>query len=204
MTTPIPSYGTPGITPDVAPIESLDSEALLTFGADMTARFDAQILASMNEMQAGLATTDELALARAYLQQLATELSAEDSDEHEMHELSSDQLERLEELGLLDELGIDPATPDAPLSVLQQAGASILGPASRQGAETPSVSISTAMIDRAEAQLELRQTQVNSAQEQRLLVLQETMRQRSQLTQLLSNILRERGETMSHVVRNIA
>lgn len=175
--------GAPASLAAAEPLAHMSSEGLLEFGSEMTARFDEQILSSMHEMRAGLDETDVLSSNRQALQTIAAELTeAAGDDSNRAVALTREQFERLRELGVLAELGLDP-------NLVYE--------------ENPP-SISANRIDRVDSQLELRQNQLNSAQEQRLLMLQETMRQRSQLGQLLSNILRELGETAGHIVRNIA
>ncbi len=195
MTSVQPSGATAGAV-GVGTLTSVSSEELLQYGADMTAYYDGQITDSMNEMRDALAEGNSLSERRQALQQIAAELtSAAGGDDNKRVAITEEQFERLRGLGLLDALGIDPnyvfPTPEQ-----------LEGPAAAYAAAPPQITL--AVIDKADAQLALRQDQINSAQDQRMLVLQETMRQRSQVVQLLSNILRERGETMGQVVRNIA
>jgi hypothetical protein len=65
------------------------------------------------------------------------------------------------------------------------------------------VKVSLATLDRIDADLQLQQNQLSTGQQTQLMAVQEAMRQRSEIVQLLSNILREHSQTDLAIVRNM-
>jgi len=162
---------------DITELAGLSPEGMLAYVGNASAIIDGQITASMDSMYADLAAAGTISKDLESLSALSAHLLGLSSDANHKSEVTREQLEAMGVLDFAEAFGADP--------------------------DAESWNVSPAMVDKVSAQLEQRQSRINSQQERKMLLLQESMRQRSQITQLVSNILRERGETMSQLVRNV-
>lgn len=161
-----------------ADLSGLSPAGLLNYASRSTSILDDQISATTEKMYDDLAQSQAISEDLERLGGIATHLLGITTDQNKKSTIERADLERLGALAYADEFGLDPAAD--------------------------SWDLSPAIVDKVSSQYEQRQSRINSHQERKMLALQEAMRQRSQVTQIVSNILRERGETMSQLVRNLA
>ena len=160
-----------------ARLESLSPTALLEHGAAVAERYDEQVRVSINGMNDILAASDHVTALRQDVNALLEHLAKEGKDGSDEVTLEGDQLAAFElEPELVERL----TNPD-----------------------NGKVEISTNTLERIDTELQQQQNQINSSQQLRLLSVQEAMRQRGELIQLLSTILRNHSQTDVAIVRNM-
>jgi hypothetical protein len=172
--TPAAAQGTSEVDP--TRLETMGPQELLSFGSAIAHQLDDDVRTSINSMM----ETSDAGRRISALRQEVHDLSVQHSESGK---------KRTEKLTISGDAfwALDPEVRE------------LLG--AKEG--DTQIAVSQDMLDQADTKLELQQNDINSGQETRMMAVQEAMRQRSQLVQLLSNILREQGETNLAVVRNI-
>jgi hypothetical protein len=157
-------------------LESLSSTALLEHGTAIAEHYDEQIRGSIDGMNEIVAASDHVGELRKKVADLLTYLSHQNKGADDKVTLEGDQLDEFE----------------LPPEVLE-----------KLTKEDGTVEFSQHTLERLDTELQQEQNQINSSQELRLISIQEAMRQRGQVVQLLSTILRSRGQTDMAIVRNM-
>jgi hypothetical protein len=159
---------------DPVRLDAMGPRELLAFTSSVAQQLDGEVQTSINGMRETSDAASRISSLRAEVGDLSQTISSDGTKRDTMVELSDEQIAAL-----------DPEVRDL-LHLTDEKR-----------------SVSIAMLDKADTQLELRQNEINSNQQLRMLAIQESMRQRSELVQLVSNILREHAETDKAIVRNI-
>ncbi len=174
MTTAIQNRPVASPTIEPARLEAMGPTEILSYASAASQQIDEQVRRSINGMQASREGAAHLSHLRQGIGAIAEKLQADGKGQNDKVDITK--------------LGLDIAPEVMALLPTNEDG---------------EVKVSLSTLDRIDTDLQLQQNQLSSDQQTQLMAVQEAMRQRSELIQLLSNILREHSQTDLAIVRNM-